>query len=124
MTIAVVLNEQNMMTPIVEGTILRIVNEDDFSYEDFSNPALSLEKGRRGATLRFAIEKNATIFFAPPETFCELSYKKALEEEFAFYEMETGQSYATFENLLRKGQIQVSKQLRAVNVVPSAPVKK
>ncbi|MBD8033988.1 chemotaxis protein CheY [Solibacillus merdavium] len=120
MTIAVVVNDEGIVTPIVEGTILRIIQKDH-SIEDFRNPALDLTEGRRGATLRKAIEQGATTFIAPPETFCELSYKKAKEEQISFINIAANQSFAQVIEQVNSGEIQISKELPAEEVVPSAP---
>ncbi|WP_339216790.1 chemotaxis protein CheY [Solibacillus sp. FSL W8-0372] len=120
MTIAVVVNDEGIVTPIVEGTILRIIQKDH-SIEDFRNPALDLTEGRRGAALRKAIEQGATIFIAPPETFCELSYKKAQEEQISFINIAANQSFAQVIEQVNSGEIQISKELPAEEVVPSAP---
>lgn len=121
MTIAVVLNDKGIVSPIVEGTILRII-QPDFTYTDYRNPALDLTEGRRGATLRQAIESGVTTFIAPPATFCELSYKKAKEEQVTFYNVEPNQTYEAIEAALKAGQIKISTDLPAEQVVASAPV--
>ena len=123
MTIAVVVNDEGIVTPIVEGTILRII-QPDHSVEDLRNPALDLTEGRRGAALRKAIEQGATTFIAPPETFCELSYKKAQEEQISFINITANQSFAQVVEQLKSGSIQISLDLPADEVVPSAPAVK
>ena len=121
MAIAVVVNDDGIVTPIVEGTILRIIYKDH-SVEDFRNPALDLTEGRRGATLRKAIELGATTFVAPPETFCELSYKKAQEEKITFIHIEKNQTFADVVSQLKSNALEKSNELPAEEVVPSAPV--
>ena len=123
MAIAVVVNDEGIVTPIVEGTILRIIQQDH-SVEDLRNPALDLTEGRRGATLRKAIELGATTFVAPPETFCELSYKKAQEEQISFINIPANQSFAQVAEQLKSGTIQQSNEFPADEVVASAPVTK
>src|SRR5690606_12233870 len=123
MAIAVVVNDEGIVTPIVEGTILRIIQQDH-SVEDLRNPALDLTEGRRGATLRKAIELGATTFVAPPETFCELSYKKAQEEQISFINIPANQAFAQVAEQLKAGTIQQSSELPADEVVASAPVTK
>ncbi|MCM3721279.1 chemotaxis protein CheY [Solibacillus isronensis] len=123
MAIAVVVNDEGIVTPIVEGTILRIIQQDH-TVEDLRNPALDLTEGRRGATLRKAIELGATTFVAPPETFCELSYKKAQEEQISFINIPANQSFAQVAEQLKSDIIQQSNELPADEVVASAPVTK
>lgn len=123
MAVAVVINDEGIVSPIVEGTVLRIIHKDQI-VEDFRNPALDLTEGRRGATLRKAIEQGATTFIAPPETFCELSYKKAQEEQIQFYNIDANQPFAQVAQQLKLGEITISKELPANEVVPSAPVLK
>lgn len=123
MAVAVVINDVGIVTPIVEGTVLRIIHKDH-TVEDFRNPALDLTEGRRGATLRKAIEQGATTFIAPPETFCELSYKKAQEEQIQFYNIDANQPFAQVAQQLKLGEITISKELPANEVVSSAPVLK
>lgn len=123
MAVAVVINDEGIVSPIVEGTVLRIIHKDQI-VEDFRNPALDLTEGRRGATLRKAIEQGATTFIAPPETFCELSYKKAQEEQIQFYNIDANQPFAQVAQQLKLGEITISKELPANEVVSSAPVLK
>lgn len=123
MTIAVVVNDNGIVTPIVEGTTLRIIHKDH-SVEDFRNPALDLTEGRRGATLRKAIELGAITFIAPPETFCELSYKKAQEEQISFIKIEPNQSFAEVVAQFKSNALELSNELPAEEVVPSTPVVK
>lgn len=118
MTIALVVNDQNIVTPIVEGTILRFI-QDDFTVEDVKNPALDLTEGRRGATLRAAIAKDATTFIAPPATFCEKSYEKALEEQVTFYNIASDQSFDAVLAALKQGELTTTKALPSAEVVPS-----
>lgn len=123
MAIAVVVNDEGIVTPIVEGTILRIIQQDH-SVEDLRNPALDLTEGRRGATLRKAIELGVTTFVAPPETFCELSYKKAQEEQISFINIPANQTFSQVAEQLKSGTIQQTNELPADEVVASAPVTK
>lgn len=123
MAVAVVINDEGIVSPIVEGTVLRIIHKDQ-TVEDFRNPALDLTEGRRGATLRKAIEQGAATFIAPPATFCELSYKKAQEEQIQFYNIDANQPFAQVAQLLKSGQITISNELPADEVVPSVPVLK
>lgn len=116
MSIALTLNNENIITPIVEGTKLRIINKKSWTWEDFPNPALSFTEGRRGAALRFALAKGAHAFVAPPETFCELSYKKAVENQIDFYSIEAGKTFEDFVRLFKNGQLQVTKVLKTTEL--------
>ncbi|QDQ02349.1 chemotaxis protein CheY [Lysinibacillus fusiformis] len=123
MTIAVVVNDEGIITPITEGSVLRIVAQDGRT-EDFRNPALDLTEGRRGAALRLAIEKGATTFVAPPETFCELSYAKAQSENIQFYHLTRNSPYEAFTTARANGEISLSTTLPEAEILPSAPVTK
>lgn len=118
MVIALVVNDQNIVTPIVEGTVLRFI-QDDFTVEDVRNPALDLTEGRRGTTLRAAIEKGATTFIAPPTTFCEKSYEKALEQQITFYNIASNQSFDAILAALKQRELTTTTALPSVEVVPS-----
>lgn len=121
MAIAVVINDEGIVTPIVEGTVLRII-EQDGTAEDHRNPALDLTEGRRGATLRKAIELGATTFVAPPATFCELSYEKAQQEQVKFINIEANLNFSQVAEKIQSGAINATADLPADEVVPSAPV--
>ena len=123
MAIAVVINDEGIVTPIVDGTVLRIIKQDQ-TVEDHHNPALDLTEGRRGATLRKAIELGVSTFIAPPATFCELSYKKAQEENITFINIEPNKTFSEIAQALKDGSIEISKDLPAEQVVASAPVVK
>ncbi|WP_341323728.1 chemotaxis protein CheY [Solibacillus sp. FSL H8-0523] len=121
MAIAIVINDEGIVTPIVEGTVLRII-EKDGTAEDHRNPALDLTEGRRGATLRKAIELGATKFVAPPATFCELSYEKAQQEQVKFINITANQTFSQVAQQIKSGAISASANLPADEVVSSAPV--
>ncbi len=118
MSIALTLNNEEIITPIVEGTKLRIINEQDWTWTDYANPALSLTEGRRSATLRFAIAKGAQTFVAPPETFCELSYKRALEHQIQFYSIEAGKTFSEFSELFKNGLLQAKTEIKNEELAP------
>lgn len=124
MLVAAVLNEEDIILPIVEGSILRIYNTETQQKQDFPNPALGLTEGRRGATLRFAEEKGATIFVAPPNTFCELSYKAAQKDKVEFFNIAGNTSFQSFEQSLVNEQISIQTFLPDEEIVPSQPVQK
>ena len=113
MSYAVVLNDEQVITPIVEGTIVRIVDGDQF--EDFENPALHLTEGRRGAVLRFVLAKGVKTFVAPPNTFCELSYNAALENEVNFIAIAANTTFSQF----AASEKIIQSHLREEEVVPS-----
>lgn len=123
MAIAIVINDEGIVTPIVEGTVLRIL-EKDGTAEDHRNPALDLTEGRRGATLRKAIELGASVFVAPPATFCELSYEKAQQEQVTFINIAANQTFRQVAQQIQSGAIRASVDLPADEVVSSAPVTK
>jgi hypothetical protein len=123
MAIAIVINDEGIVTPIVEGTVLRILTKDGTA-EDHPNPALDVTEGRRGATLRKAIELGANSFVAPPATFCELSYEKAQQQQVTFINIAANQPFTQVVQQIKSGAISASANLPAEEVVPSAPVAK
>lgn len=124
MIIAAVINEAEIILPIVEGTILRIYNTETKEQKDFPNPALGLTEGRRGATLRFAESNGANVFVAPPNTFCQLSYEAAQKDQVEFFHIAENTSYLQFEYALRNGEIAVQTSLPVEEIVPSQPISK
>lgn len=124
MLLAVIIDEKETILPIVEGSILRIYDTEAQQKQDYPNPALGLTEGRRGATLRFAEEKGATVFVAPPNTFCELSYQAAQKDQVKFFNIAANTSFQSFEQSLLKEEILVQTSLPEEEVVPSAPVQK
>ncbi|MFJ7954244.1 chemotaxis protein CheY [Lysinibacillus sp. NPDC096418] len=123
MTIAIIVNDEEIITPITEGTVLRIVAQDG-TIQDLRNPALDVTEGRRGAALRLAIEKGATTFVAPPETFCEISYVKAQSENIQFYHLTNNISYEIFTKALANREITLSITLPEAEILSSVPVTK
>ncbi|WP_042346313.1 hypothetical protein [Bacillus massiliigorillae] len=119
MLIAIVINDDEIITPIIEGTVLRIYDSNSKYYEDFPNPALGLKEGRRGATLQFAIEQGATVYVASPQTFCELSYQKAVDEQIRFYRIEGNTSFYDFEERVEHEELQVIDTLPQEEIVAS-----
>lgn len=119
MLIAAVLNEEENILPIVDGTILRIYNTNTKEHIDYENPALHLEEGRRGATLNFAEEKGVTAFVAPPQTFCELSYTKAKKDEIQFFHLEQQISFKEFQQRLDNNKLRIKNELPNEDIAPS-----
>lgn len=119
MLIAAVLNEEENILPIVDGTTLRIYDTNTKIHVDYENPALRLEEGRRGATLNFAEEKGATAFVAPPQTFCELSYTKAKEDEIQFYHLEQEITFKEFQHRLDNNKLRIKNELPEEDIAPS-----
>jgi len=119
MLIAAVIDEKETILPIVEGTILRIFDTETSRAEDFPNPAVQLKTGRRGATLQFAEEKGATTFVAPPNTFCELSYKAAQEDKVEFIHIPSDTAFPNFKQSFLNGEIKVQAFLPDKEILPS-----
>lgn len=119
MILAAVIDKDKNIVPIVEGVEIRIYNTETSEFQDFPNPALELKEGRRGATLHFAESKGATVFIAPPETFCELSYDKARKDQFKFYHLDFNWPFTRFEQKLKIGEIQLQDTLPKLEIVPS-----
>lgn len=124
MLIAVVIDKEENIVPIVEGKKVRIFNIETSEYQEFPNPALTLKEGRRGATLKFAEQEGATAFAAPPQTFCELSYEKALEDQIKFFNLPSVISFKQFKEQVDKKVIVVQETLPGNVIAPSfVPVK-
>jgi hypothetical protein len=119
MIIALVLDQDENILPIIDGTIIRIYDTESGKYQDYLNPALHLKEGRRGAVLRFAQEKGATVFASPPKTFCELSYAKAQENNIQFCQLHGQIKFDTFQELLNNGKVLIKNHLPAQEIVPS-----
>ncbi|MFC5464102.1 hypothetical protein [Lederbergia graminis] len=119
MIIALVLNADETVVPIVEGTVLRIYDAVKKQIQDYENPAQFLQEGRRGATLSFAEDKGATVFVAPPQTFCELSYEKAVKDGIHFISLERSLSFPELLRLLESGQLNIGDKLSGDEIAPS-----
>lgn len=117
--IAIIIDKEEVIVPIVEGEKLRIYNTESGTYEEYDNPALGLTEGRRGATLRFAIQKGATFFASPPHTFCELSYGKAVEENIKFFHLPPGVSFKHFNEQLVGQLIEAQEKLPNDEIISS-----
>ncbi|NEU32155.1 hypothetical protein GN156_15495 [bacterium LRH843] len=119
MIIAAVVDQNEKILPIVDGIILRLYDTESKQYRDYENPALHLKKGRRGATLRFAEEKGASAFVAPPQTFCELSYEKARKVGIQFYHLDEQIVFHVFLQLIESNQLHIKPELSNENIEPS-----
>lgn len=124
MLIALVLDEDDCILPIVEGTVLRIYNTETGAYQDYPNPAVGLTEGRRGATLQFAIDHGVEAFAAPPLTFCELSYEKARRESIAFLPLKPDTLFAEFQRLWPDLAHTIAAGLPAEEIAPSHSLNK
>ncbi|MEC1718048.1 hypothetical protein [Schinkia azotoformans] len=119
MIIAVVIDKDEKIVPIVEGEKIRIYDTETNKYQEFPNPALALEEGRRGATLKFAEQKGATAFAAPPQTFCELSYEKAIEDQIKFFQLPLGLFFSQFKEQVDQKRIDSKGVLPRNEIAPS-----
>lgn len=124
MKIAAVVNKNNEIVPIVEGGEVVIFEAGSLVEERFANPALERTEGRRGATLSFAIDKGVSAFATPPQTFCQLSYAKAINSQIEFYRIAHQSSLADFKEQI--GQLQTRKGLPeeevALSIFPTANI--
>lgn len=124
MLIAIVVDDDGCILPIVEGTVLRIYDTETGAYQDYSNPANDLTEGRRGAALQFAIDHGAEVFGAPPLTFCELSYKKARRESVAFLPLKPDTPFAEFQRSWPDLSRTIAGELPAGEIAPSHSLNK
>ncbi|WP_054706224.1 hypothetical protein [Bacillus sp. JCM 19041] len=93
MPIAFTLNNEEKAVPITEADVIRIYDENVKNSTDYANPANEVQSGKRSVTVRFILEKGAKVIVAPPETFCEISYSLALEQEVKFIQVKKKESY-------------------------------
>ena len=63
MFIAAIIDEEETILPIVEGSILRIYDAETQQKQGYPNPALGLTEGRRGTTLRFAKKRSDLLLY-------------------------------------------------------------
>lgn len=119
MIITLVIDEQENVVSIMEGAIIRLYDTDSQTYEDYPNIAKQQQEGRRSAVLRFAKEKGADAFAAPPNTFCERSYAQAVEQHVQFYLLGHPISFREFEKRWQNGSLSSSDRLPAETIVPS-----
>lgn len=115
MKIAFILNKSEEIVPITEGTVLRVYDCLTKRYNDYPNPALEREQGKRSAALQFAIEHGARALAAPPETLCERSYKLALQEEMSFISLP---GRVPFKQIISQ-PIGLTDHLPEIEIVPS-----
>lgn len=120
MKLALVLAEKKeIIVPIVEGTVIRIYDTETRQHEDFENPALSLQSGKRGAVIRWLNERGINLLVAPPNTLCELSYEAAQKEEFHYYRVEAGTSFTNLQQLIDQNQLLLNTHLPESEIQPS-----
>lgn len=119
MIIAAVIDEQEIIVPIVEGEKIRLYDTETKLYQEFSNPAAQLKEGRRGASLRFAEQRGAVAFAAPPQTFCELSYEKAVEDQVKFFHLAAPLPFSQFKEQIDQKTIAVQEILPENEIAPS-----
>lgn len=119
MIIAAVLDLNEKILPIVEGSILRLYDTESKRFMDYENPALHVKEGRRGAALQFAEENGAIAFVTPPQTFCVLSYDKARKDKIQFYPIDKQLEFQEFQRLIENGQLQMTNILPDKDIAPS-----
>lgn len=119
MKIGIVINSEEIVQPIVKGTILRIYDVENDSWEDYVNPALHLKIGRRSAVLQFAGMKGVRTFAAPPQMFCELSYLKARNDGIRFFHLEEELSFREFIDQVNTGSLKALKEIPENEIAPS-----
>ncbi|PWA07707.1 hypothetical protein DCC39_16355 [Pueribacillus theae] len=113
--------DKETIVPIIEGSIARIYNTVTEESEDFTNPAMGLKEGRRGAAITWMLKQGVETLCAPPSTLCELSYEKAQEEQLHFYRLEPGTTFAEFQAQLQKGKLNLQESLPDEEIEPSNP---
>ncbi len=120
MKIAMTISGENeILVPIVEGDIIRLYNPETGEFEDFINPALQLQSGKRGAVIRFLNNRKVNLLCAPPKMLCELSYEAAQKEDFIYYRVEAGTSFSELKRLLADNVLAMTKNLPENEIEPS-----
>lgn len=119
MSVAVILDNQETILPIVEGSILRIYNPLTEEKEDFPNPAIGLVDGRRAAVLRFVAEKGVKTIVTPPHSFCEIAYETARKDEVNFIKVEANTTFETLQQLFAQNKIETQAVLPKEEILPS-----
>lgn len=120
MTIAMVLSgNQELIVPIVEGEIIRLFNAETGDVQDFENPALQLENGKRGAVINWLNEKGVHVLCTPPSTLCELSYRAAQKEQFHYYRLKKDTSFSELKQLILSNTLELTEELPDNEIEPS-----
>ncbi|MEH7522652.1 hypothetical protein V7149_05110 [Bacillus sp. JJ1503] len=116
-------SDKETIVPIIEGEIARIYDTNTKEFSDSPNPALGQTEGRRGATVKWMVDRGVKVLCAPPSMLCELSYTRAQEEQFTFYRLEPGTTFEGFKTHLENGNASFSDCLPENEIEPSAPIK-
>ncbi|MFS0576395.1 hypothetical protein AB1K83_12220 [Sporosarcina sp. 179-K 3D1 HS] len=120
MLIGMVLAEDHeTIVPIVEGLIARTYNMENNETVDIPNPALTVETGKRGTTVKWMVEQGVKILCSPPINLCELSYNRAREEELSFYRVPPNTTFKKLIQDLENGKLQPENILPMEEVEPS-----
>lgn len=120
MKIAMTLSKYNeLLVPIIEGEVIRIYDTETNEYEDFANPALTLQSGKRGAVIRWLNDRKINILCVPPKMLCELSYEAAQKENFTYFRVESGTSFSEFIKLLENNGLEITTTLPENEIEPS-----
>ncbi|WP_338448895.1 hypothetical protein R4Z09_22150 [Niallia oryzisoli] len=124
MKIAMVLSgEPEIIVPIVEGTVIRLYDTATGDVQDFENPALKLQSGKRGAVIKWLNESGVTILCAPPKMLCELSYEAAQKEDFQYYRITSGTSFSDLKKFITNNLLEITNELPEIEIEPSIPQK-
>ena len=120
MTIAMVLSgEKEIIVPIVEGEVIRLYDIETGDVEDFENPALKLQSGKRGAVIRWLHDRGVKILCAPPSMLCELSYGAAQKENFCYYRIQNNISFSDLKGLIANNSLELTEELPGNEIEPS-----
>ena len=120
MKIAMTISGGNeILVPIVEGDFIRLFDTEIGVCEDFANPALQLQNGKRGAVIRWLNEKKVNLLCTLPSMLCELSYEAAQKEDFNYYRVEPGTSFLELKKALADNTLEITKNLPENEIEPS-----
>lgn len=120
MKIAMVLIRENeIIVPIVEGAVIRLYDVETGDIQDFENPALKLQSGKRGAVIKWLNERGVNILCAPPKMLCELSYEAAQKEDFIYYRVQQGTSFSDLKRFISNREIEITRVLPENEIEPS-----
>jgi hypothetical protein len=120
MKIAMTLTGENeIIVPIVEGKVIRLYDVETGVIEDFENPALQVQSGKRGTVIGWLNERRVNLLCAPPKMLCELSYEAAQKEQFHYYRVEPETSFSDLKQLLADKELETTTKLPENEIEPS-----
>ncbi|KKI90496.1 hypothetical protein WQ54_21365 [Bacillus sp. SA1-12] len=119
MIIAMVLGEKETIVPIIEGKVIRLYDVKSGDVQDFENPALKVDTGKRGAVIKWLNERGVHILCSPPSMLCELSYETAKQANFRYYRVQKNTPFFSVKQELASNQLELTEALPKNEIEPS-----